>query len=163
VRWLLKRGIPSEQARLWREDREQGLLVLPAGADLAQARRTWERPQLSPERKRDRINEYVAVLSQGGQASAERWLRDQHLTWWELEDWYSEPGVVPDQDRGAIAWVFDGPAAQATAPAIPAERIENDAGQAETDPTPAEGPMPAQQMPASPGPSPAEWTLGLAT
>jgi hypothetical protein len=163
VRWLLKRGIPSKQARTWLEHHKQGHLELPARADLMQARRAWERPQLSPEQKRDRINEYVTTLSETSQTNAGQWLRDQRLTWWELEDWYREPGVVTDQDRDIIAPVFDGPAAQATAPAIPADHVEIDAGEGHAGPVqgwaedrwglePALGtdPLPAPPLPAGP-------------
>jgi hypothetical protein len=168
VRWLLKRGVPAVNARSWRETREQGRLVLPAGADLAQARKTWELPQLSLEQKRHLLEEYVTTLSGSGQVTASQWLRDHRLTWWDLDDWYREPGVVPDQDRDAVAAWFDGPG-QATEPVPTADHGEIDAGEVNAgpvpdwgqewwgldqllgaDPMPVDSLMPAPQMPAGP-------------
>jgi hypothetical protein len=117
ARWLLKRGVSGGQARSWREARRTGRLGVPAGADLVQARRVWERPQLSPEQKWGRIREYVAVLSGSSQVAAGQWLRRQRLTWWDFDDWCREPGVVPDQERGTVAPWFDVPAEQV--PAVP--------------------------------------------
>jgi hypothetical protein len=129
VRWLLKRGVTSEQARSWREAYLSGRLTLPAGADLAQARQAWERPQLSPAQKWDRIREYAVVLSRSNQVTAGRWLRGRRLTWWELEDWYREPGVVPDQGRDTVAPVFDGPAGVAAVSLAPRNLPQADAGE----------------------------------
>jgi hypothetical protein len=115
VRWLLKRGVSGGQARLWREAHRLGRLRVPTETDLVQAHKAWERPRLSPEQKWGRIHEYVTVLSRRSQVASGQWLRRQRLTWWDLDDWYREPGVVPDQERGTVAQWFSTPAYQVPA------------------------------------------------
>jgi hypothetical protein len=59
------------------------------------------------------------------------------LTWWELEDWYNEPGVVPDHDRNVIAPWFDGLVGQAAVSVAFADQVEIDEGQVEVQPSDA--------------------------